>query len=270
MSTAIVLGSPPEFGRDGSWPPVSSQAVVVSTKTFAIGEDAPDPSHIPSTTTRTTTAKSGGGSASALAGASGAMAGAVVLGPIGFVLGAGLVAAVARRKRQHRRIEPERESEVRMLIYSQLWRRDDPIVQLPPGTTQEKTYTVTTGIERSHTRELSRSLGLKTGDALALSASLATRFGTQITLKAQESRTDTLRLQNDGAESYRRFARWSVIHRLEVVSLGDPARRGGPPVANVRSIRDRAGTHRLVLVSVEIPDANSANLTAVDIDPSKD
>ena len=270
MSRAIVLGSPPEFGKDGSPPPVWSQAVVVSTKTFVVDGDTLDSSHIPPTTTRVSTGKSGGGRAGTMAGATGAMAGAVVLGPVGFVVGAGLLAAAAGRKRHHRRNGskrgPEHEPEVRMLIYSQLWQRDDPIVQLPPGAAQEKSYTVTTGIEQAHTRELARSLGLKTCDAVALSASLATRFSTQVTLKAQESHTVTLRLQNDGAERYRLFARWSVIHRLEVVSV----RRGGPPVAILRSSRERARGQRMVLASVEIPDSNSANLTAVDVDPTND
>ena len=44
------------------------------------------------------------------------------------------------------------ELQVRALIYSQLWQRDDPITQLPPGVTSEKSYTVTTGIEQYRAR----------------------------------------------------------------------------------------------------------------------
>jgi hypothetical protein len=263
MSRAIVLGSPPEFGKDGSSPPVSSEPVVVSTKTFVVGDDGPDLSHIASRVAGIGPAVAFGSSAAAGASiTSGAVVGTALLGPLGLVLGAGLLAAAAGRRRQQHRREPERA--VRQLTYSQLWRRDDPIVQLPPGTAQERTYTVTTGIEQSRTRELSRSLGFKTGDAVVLSGSVGTKFGLQLTLSAQETHTVTLRLQNPGTEKYRRFARWSVVHRLEVVSFSVQAISDGQAVAKVVS----GGGSRHLLVSVEIPDSNSANLTAVNVDPS--
>jgi hypothetical protein len=250
-SKAIILGCPPEFGSDGSWPPVSSEPVLVADKTFVVGVDGPDLQHVTSRFV---------GMGRAAAAGSGALAAAALLGPIGLGLGAGYVALTAgRKKRRHR---PEPEHEVRQLIYSQLWRRDDPIVQLPPGTTQETTYTVTTGIEQSRTRELSQSLGLKTGSPVALSGSLGTKFGLQLTLRAEETRADTLRLQNTGTEKYRRFARWSVVHRLDVLRFSAPAMSDGQTVAKV--VMGSGSQH--LLVRVEIPDSNGANLTAVDVD----
>jgi hypothetical protein len=55
-----------------------------------------------------------------------------------------------------------------------------------------------------------------------------------------------LTLTNDSTDGYRRFARWSVVHRLEVV--------GGSPLR--------------ALATAEIVDVDSANLTWADVQRS--
>ena len=109
--------------------------------------------------------------------------------------------------------------EVRQVVYSQAWGRDDPIVQLPPGATHEQSYSVTFGISETQTRELAQSLGLKLGKAGALTGELSSKFGIATTISEQRSVTDTVTLRNDGARGYRLYARWFVRHEIIVQRL---------------------------------------------------
>lgn len=125
----------------------------------------------------------------------------------------------------------EEAGEVREVVYSQAWRRDDPIVQLPPGATYEQSYSTTYGLSETQSRELAQSLGLKLGNAGALTGELARKFGIATTISEQRSVTDTVTLRNDGIRVYRLYARWFVRHeitvqRLEIPDGQDWPRRG--------------------------------------------
>jgi hypothetical protein len=134
------------------------------------------------------------------------------------------------------------EPEHRKLVYSQRWHRDDPIVQLPPGAATEKSYTVTIGVDEVHAEKLSSSLGIKAPGPAGLSASLSSESGLQLKLSRQETRTSKLRLANTASDGYRRFAHWSVVHRLEVFTADDEP-----------------------LASTEVIDVENVNLTWVDV-----
>jgi hypothetical protein len=51
-------------------------------------------------------------------------------------------------------------NEERLLIYTKNWEREDPVVQLPPGVSMEKSFTQTVGLSKSVQEELSASLGV--------------------------------------------------------------------------------------------------------------
>jgi hypothetical protein len=160
MSVPIVLGPPPEFGSGGTPPPVASDPMTVATWRFTIDTGsselfAVEPAHL---------ARS--------------LAIGVVFPPALLLFYAKVgVKLLARRKLERgtlvsRSASTSAEREQRQLLYSQRWRRDDPVVQLPPGVKSEKSYTVTTGIEQSRSLELSRSLGVKTASPRSLSSSV--------------------------------------------------------------------------------------------------
>jgi hypothetical protein len=238
MSTAIILGPPPEFSSDGTPPPVFSDPMIVATWGFSIDTASSELSDV----------KPARVNYWPRTGTVGAVA---LLSPVLVPAAAAAVGAKLLARRGSQRAAPVRESvkstaerEPRQLVYSQRWRRDDPIVQLPPGVTSEKSYTVTTGIEHSRTREISQSLGMNTASPVEFSASLGSKFGLQLTIKSEETETSTLKLANDASDCYRLFARWSVVHRLEVVTAEDPLR---------------------ALATAEIVDADSVNLTSADV-----
>jgi hypothetical protein len=116
-------------------------------------------------------------------------------------------------------MRPGKAGEMREVVYSQAWERDDPIVQLPPGATHEQSYSMTCGISETQTRELTRSLGLKLGKLGALTGELSSKFGIATTISEQQSVTDTVVLRNDGTQAYRLYARWFVRHELTIQRL---------------------------------------------------
>jgi hypothetical protein len=121
-----------------------------------------------------------------------------------------------------RKVRTGKAGEVREVVYSQAWERDDPIVQLPPGATHEQSYSLTCGISETQTRELAQSLGLKLGKAGALTGELSSKFGIATTISEQRSLTDTVTLRNDGTQTYRLYARWFVHHEITVQRLEMP------------------------------------------------
>jgi hypothetical protein len=215
---AVALGEPPPFGAGGAWPPLESPAIVVATATF---HTAPRPGRASgeyqgtlarwsglSTTTKVVTGT--------LAGTAG-----LVLWPFavtGAVAGLGYMGV----KKTLRKIRTGKAGELREIVYSQAWGRDDPIVQLPPGAAHEHSYSMTFGISETQSRELGQSLGLKLGKEIKLTGELSSKFGIAATISEQQSVTDTVTLRNSGTHAYRLYARWFVRHEIKVQRIEIP------------------------------------------------
>jgi hypothetical protein len=201
---AVALGDPPSFGARGTWPPLGSRPVEVASAVFqtnarsgrADGEYQATLAHrsILSPTTKAVAGTVGG----------------IVFWPAGVAM-LGYLAV--------KKMMPGKTGEMREVVYSQSWERDDPIVQLPPGATHEQSYSMTCGISETQTRELTKSLGLKFGKLGALTGELSSKFGIATTISEQRSVTDTVVLRNDGTQAYRLYARWFVRHELTIQRL---------------------------------------------------
>jgi hypothetical protein len=129
------------------------------------------------------------------------------------------------------RTENQPLHELRRLVYSARWQREDPVVQLPPGSTHEMTHSVTTGLSVEHSQMLAKSLGLSVGGDTAgfparLSSQLQEDFGFRLNITAQKERSTKLTLTNQSSDCYRLFALWHVDHRITVDVLDLPVRRG--------------------------------------------
>ena len=216
---AVALGDPPAFGAGGAWPPLESPPVVIASAVFhtALRRGQPNGEY------QSTLARRW----SALSPTSKAVAGvaAAVVYPVGIAV-LGRLGYLAVKKRV-----VGKAGEVRQVAYSQTWRRDDPIVQLPPGATHEQSYSMTFGISETQTRELAQSLGLKLGKAGGLTRDLSSKFGIATTISEQRSVTDTVTLRNDGTRGYRLYARWFVRHEIIVQRLEMPEGRDWPTTA---------------------------------------
>ena len=201
---AVALGDPPPFGPGGTWPPLGSRPVVIASAVFhtALRPGRPGGEY------QTTLARR-----SILSPTTKAVAGTLG-GVLFWPAGVAMLGYLAAKK-----MRPGKADEMREVVYSQAWERDDPIVQLPPGTTHEQSYSMTCGISETQTRELAQSLGLKLGKVGALTGELSSKFGIATTISEQRSLTDTVTLHNDGAQSYRLYARWFVRHELSIQRL---------------------------------------------------
>lgn len=214
-SGAVVLGDPPPFGAGGAWPPLESRPVVIASAVFHTAVRPGRPSGEYQTTLARWSALKPG--TKVAAGTLAGVAGLVV--PIAGVTMLGYWAV----KKTLKKARTEKADEVREVVYSQAWGRDDPIVQLPPGATHEQSFSMTCGISETKTRELAQSLGLKLGKGAVLTGELSSKFGIATTISEERTVTDTVTLRNDGAQSYRLYARWFVRHEITVQSLAVPA-----------------------------------------------
>lgn len=210
---AVALGNPPLFGAGGAWPPLESSPVVIASAVF---HTAPRSGQVSGEYQTTLVRRS------ALSPTTKAVAGTLAV----VFFWPGAVAAFSYFA--VRRMRREKTHEVREVVYSQAWGRDDPIVQLPPGATHEQSYSMTYGISETQTRELAQSLGLKLGKAGALTGELSSKFGIATTISEQRSVTDTVTLRNDGAQAYRLYARWFVRHEITIQRLEMPEGQDWP------------------------------------------
>jgi hypothetical protein len=213
---AVVLGDPPAFGSAGAWPPLESQPVVIASAVFQANlypggrrtrEYRDAVAH--SSSLNPLLARVIWQSASLISSPSEEFP-LTVLSLMGM--------------------KPKDTSEFRQVVYSQAWRRDDPIVQLPPGATHKQSYSITSGISEAETSRLARSLGLKIGKTGALTAELSNKFGIATTINEQRTVTNTVTLSNSGGQAYRRYARWLVRHEITVHQLEAPENQDGPEI----------------------------------------
>jgi hypothetical protein len=117
-----------------------------------------------------------------------------------------------------------RPSELRRVVHSERWRRQDPVIQLPPGATHEVTHSVTTGLTVERSKQLATSLGLNLGGNVVgiqnrLSSQVNKEFGFRLEITAQGENTRTLTLTNQSENRYRRFALWHIDHQITVAAL---------------------------------------------------
>jgi hypothetical protein len=124
--------------------------------------------------------------------------------------------------------------ELRRLIHYVRWRRRDPVTQLPPGSTHELMHSLTTGLSVEHSQELASSLGLSLGAKMIgaqaqLSSQLEQKFAFELGITAQEEMSTKLTLTNQSMDRDRLFALWHIDHLVTVDTLTVPFRawRGG-------------------------------------------
>jgi hypothetical protein len=119
--------------------------------------------------------------------------------------------------------------ELRRVVYAARWQRQDPVTQLPPGSTLEVTHSVTAGLTVERSQTLAKSLGLNIGEnapgiQARLSSQLNEEFGLRLDITTQEERARNLTLTNQNADHYRLFALWHVDQRITIDALDIPMR----------------------------------------------
>jgi hypothetical protein len=257
-SGAVALGDPPPFGVGGAWPPLESPPVVIASAVFHTAVRPRQPSGEYQTTLVRRWSTLSPTTRKAVAGVVG-----VAYFPVGIAM-LGRMGYLAMKKRI-----AAKAGEVRQVVYTQSWGRDDPIVQLPPGATREQSYSMTFGISETQTRELTQSLGLKFGKAGALTGELSSKFGIAATISEQRSATDTVTLRNDGTRGYRLYARWFVRHEISVERLDMPPGRDWPTTGQdwQEVLNDTLGPYkRSLLCKVSFASPDSAVLTYAEVE----
>ncbi len=114
--------------------------------------------------------------------------------------------------------------ELRRMVHSVRWRRSNPVIKLPPSTEHETTHSITTGLSVEHSQALARSFGLSLGGNARgvqsqLSSHLQEQFGLRLDITSQEQRSTKLKLNNPSSDRYRLFALWHVDHRITIAHL---------------------------------------------------
>jgi hypothetical protein len=120
--------------------------------------------------------------------------------------------------------------ELRRVVHAARWQRQDPVVQLPPGSSHEVSHAVATGLTVQRCQTLADAVGLSiggdaTGIQARLSYGLRQELGFRVEITAQEERLKRLTLVNSSNIGSRRFALWHVDHRISIASLNIPVRR---------------------------------------------
>jgi hypothetical protein len=100
--------------------------------------------------------------------------------------------------------------------YSRFWRRDDPVIQLPPGTNAEVASSIRTGLTAERSLEVARSLG---ASAKGLSPALSSKTSSKVAVLEERELSVKVSLANPLADAYRRFAVWHIVDRIEVRAL---------------------------------------------------
>jgi hypothetical protein len=119
---------------------------------------------------------------------------------------------------------PFDSKELRRLVHYVRWRRRDPVTQLPPGSSRELMHSLTTGLSVEHSQDLAGSLGLSLGSKAPsiqaqLSRQLKQTFGFKLDITAREEISTKLMLANQSTDRDRLFALWHIDHMVTVDAL---------------------------------------------------
>lgn len=91
-----------------------------------------------------------------------------------------------RHQRSGRRPALPEGKELRRVVHAARWRRQDPVVQLPPGSTHEVTHSVFTGLTAERCQALAESLGLSIGgDAVGIQARLSSELNQKFAFRLE-------------------------------------------------------------------------------------
>jgi len=105
-------------------------------------------------------------------------------------------------------------------LHDHFWQREDPVTQLPPGSTSEITMSLRIGISEEHATELARSLGVKGAVPHAgISAALSDKASSKIAVSQESEAIRKITLTNPRDRTYRRLAIWHVVHRVSIVAM---------------------------------------------------
>lgn len=66
---------------------------------------------------------------------------------------------------QFNKVDELRRNELRRLVHAARWKRQDPVIQLPPASAHEMTYSVITGLSIEHTQTLESGTASTTSTA---------------------------------------------------------------------------------------------------------
>jgi len=116
-------------------------------------------------------------------------------------------------------------SVLKRVTHSQRWRRNDPIMQLAPGSSLAVTLSDTTGLSIEQSKMLATSLGMslalgsdKVGVKGGLNSSLQQQLGVKVDFTTQKQEANTVTITNSSDQS-RLYALWHVDYRISVDSL---------------------------------------------------
>jgi hypothetical protein len=245
-----ALGNPPEFGSGGEWPPVRSASVEIAR--WDLGRSVLDvleyrprsmQLRIPELPEDRIVAAVG-------------TATAFLAEPLGAAAKrrARVVAAGMDGLRNHTFKGPDKKLRKRLAalgysemdsvtlsgwtttaIYSQLWERDDPVTQLPPGASTEVSVALKLGLTEERAQEVTESLGLRVGlgksalTSLSRDLSEKSNYKVSLTAEKQVTKRQTLTSAKDGY--YRRVAIWYVVNGLAVMAIPPVGKEEWPPFA---------------------------------------
>jgi hypothetical protein len=236
------VGPPPEFGEDGSPPPITAAPVEIARWDLnkSVSQFLPELQDAASTNLSNLQLL-------ALV----AIQPSFLLPAIGAILGS--------RRRHDANVHDAnvRASDMSDLKnwpvyakYDHFWQRKDPVTQLPPGGSDTVTISLRVGISKERTDEIARSLGITGGDnhILSVSNQLSEKSATKIALSQEREASRSVTLTNSEKETYRRLAIWHVVHRLSIM-------------ASPISASDKA----IVLQETEFVLSDATNVTFVDV-----
>jgi hypothetical protein len=108
-------------------------------------------------------------------------------------------------------------------VHDKFWQREDPVTQLPPGSSSEITVSLLIGISEERATELARSLGVTgTVPHVGISSTLSDKASSKIAVSREREVTRKIILTNPQDRTYRRLAIWHVVHRVSLVAMPDP------------------------------------------------
>jgi len=245
QETGLTLSSAPEFSENGTWPPFATDWVAIQWELFESSECRPttwvarelvNAQRVLAANHPEVLAKSlctedplcedflYDAVFSHSSAAINVTRKSVVIEWALRIEGDGDLAQAGRYERKGRRPSLPAGRELRRVVHAARWRRQDPVLQLPPGATHEVTYSVSTGLTVERCQTLAESLGLGIGGGAVgvqarLSSELKQKFGFRLEITAQEERLRKLTLSNPSDVRYRRFALWHVDHRISIAAL---------------------------------------------------